>query len=52
MAKVSTPESRMAARDRAAVVGKVQIGLVCAGLVVSFFGVIGLAIGAIQRIQF
>lgn len=50
--KVSTPESRNAARDQAATVGKVQTGITCAGIVIAFFYLVGLAIGAVERIQF
>lgn len=52
MAKVSTPESRWAARVSARRIGKVQTGITCAGIVIAFFYLIGLAIGTIERMQF
>jgi hypothetical protein len=52
MRKVSTPESRLAARDRAVVIGKVQTqvqyGLGTAAVVYGF----GLLMGVIERIDF
>lgn len=52
MGKVSTPESRWAARVNARRVGKVQTGITCLGIVVAFFYIMGLLIGAVERIQF